>query len=593
MKKLTFGTPEPFVPSRFCSGFHYTETDIAFDTRSICFRHTPRGALLEIPVKEGTQFFGLGLQLKGINHTGRKLTLRVNADPVAYSGDSHAPVPFLVTNAGWGIYVDTARQAEFYCGVHKSNGEYVLAILIPAARGVDLYVIEDASITGIVAQYNMLAGGGCTVPAWALGVFYRCYSRYSGEKICAMADYFRSHDIPCDILGLEPGWQNQTYSCSYVFNRELYPDPDAVLGYLRQNGFHVNLWEHAFVHPSSPIYPEIRDYSADCTVWSGAVPDFSLPEARRIFADYHRKNLVRHGVDGFKLDECDSSDYTGSWSFPLWAQFPGGMDGEQYHALFGTLYMQTILQALDGTPTLSEVRNAGALAAPYPFVLYSDLYDHRDFIRGTVSAGFSGLLWTPEVRHAKDARDLLRRIQSTVFSVQCLINAWYCEEAPWLAFGSACEDKVRALFTLRKTLVPMLAAAFRRYHETGVPPVRALVMDFTDDPETYTIDDAYMFCEDLLVAPMTADQEERRCYLPAGDWIWRDFFTKEEVPSGWIVCCEKRESVCHDEKEGGDAATVLPDSYHAGHAEGLSVRDTCPRVFTDDRIPVFLRERHS
>ena len=76
------------------------------------------------------------------------------------------------------------------------------------------------------------------------------------------------------------------------------------------------------------------------------------------------------------------------------------MDGEQYHCLMGTLYMQTMMQALDGKQTYSEVRNAGSLNASYPFVLYSDLYDHREFVRGMCTAGFSGLLWTPEVRHA-------------------------------------------------------------------------------------------------------------------------------------------------------------------------------------------------
>ena len=48
---------------------------------------------------------------------------------------------------------------------------------------------------------------------------------------------------------------------------------------------------------------------------------------------------------------------------------------EQYHSLFGTLYAKTMLDALGEQKTLSEIRQMGALAAPYPFVLYSDLYD--------------------------------------------------------------------------------------------------------------------------------------------------------------------------------------------------------------------------
>ena len=171
------------------------------------------------------------------------------------------------------------------------------------------------------------------------------------------------------------------------------------------------IWQHAFVHPESPIHDELKPYSGNYTVWKGLVPDFSMPEARAIFAK-QQKTLVDIGVDGFKLDECDSSDNTGSWSFPLHAEFPSGLDGEQYHSLFGTLYAKTILDALGDTPTLSEIRQMGALGAPYPFVLYSDLYDHKDFLRGVANSGFSGILWTPEFRDAPD-RDVCTTASDT------------------------------------------------------------------------------------------------------------------------------------------------------------------------------------
>ena len=90
---------------------------------------------------------------------------------------------------------------------------------------------------------------------------------------------------------------------------------------------------------------------------------------------------------------------------------------------------------------------------------------------------------------------------------------------------------MRALMHLRTTLIPMLKEAFCRYHETGVPPIRALVMDYTDDPETYAVDDEYLFCGSLLVAPLTADSDTRRVYLPKG--TWRDYYTKEPVEPGW------------------------------------------------------------
>ena len=178
----------------------------------------------------------------------------------------------------------------------------------------------------------------------------------------------------------------------------------------------------------------------------------------------------------------------------------------------------------------------GALGASYPFVLYSDLYDHRDFIRGNVqTSGFSGILWTPEDKYRECERrreECIRRVQALVFSVQLSRQLLGISTVlPWEILG--CGDEVReAAAMLRQKLIPRLKAAFDRYHTEGIPPVRALVMDYTDDAETYKIDDEWLFCDDLLVAPIIAGTgDEREVYIPAGEWV--DYFTDEPVEAGW------------------------------------------------------------
>lgn len=554
MKKLRFGQPERIVPSRFCPRLQPEETELRYDISQFHFLTTARGCVLEFPLAEDEQIYGFGLQMKGFNHKHHKLQLRTNSDPVANTGDSHAPVPFFVSTRGYGMYFDTARYVEVHCGygrnknrpfapdntviataedLYKKCGLHevtIMSVEIPAAKGIDVYIFEGETILDVVSQYNRFCGGGPQVPPWGLGVLYRAYAKSTAGQIMALADYFRDSDIPCDIIGLEPGWQSNTYACSYVWDQERYPNYKEMIAYLKERDFHINLWEHAFISSASPIYREMHDYSGDYEVWKGLVPDFSMEQARKIFAKHHREYLVKQGIDGFKLDECDNSDFVHDWSYPNCTQFPGGMDGEQHHQLFGTLYMQTILESLGQTPTLSQARSAGALAASYPFVLYSDLYDHKDFIRATVNAGFSGLLWTPELRDAKSKKDLLRRLQTTVFSVQCLINGWYCAEVPWKEFD--CQEEVRQLLKVRKALVPRLMQAFEDYHTTGKPPIRALVADYTQDPETWNVDDQYLFCDDLMVAPLTAESDTRWVYLPQGQW--RDYWTKEMVQSGWL-----------------------------------------------------------
>ncbi|MBO5796912.1 MAG: glycoside hydrolase, partial [Clostridia bacterium] len=140
MKKLTFGTPETLTPSRFCPTFCYEETPVT--PREFTFRQLPSGCVLEWPLEEDTHIFGFGLQLKQFDHTGHKLTLRVNADPVSPNGESHAPVPFFVTNKGYGIYFDTARYATFTCGVKKPGGGATEGGNLPATSTEELYAVR-------------------------------------------------------------------------------------------------------------------------------------------------------------------------------------------------------------------------------------------------------------------------------------------------------------------------------------------------------------------------------------------------------------------------------------------------------------------
>lgn len=533
-----------------------------------------RGYHVTIPLEPGEMIYGLGLQFQSTLQRGRKKTLRVNADPTGDTGDSHAPVPFYVSNRGYGIFVDTARYATFYCGnkVRKasrrtprnaeSEGAKVAAKLpqayarfnmneasevlieVPEAQGVEIYVFGGPGLREAVQRYNLFSGGGPLPPRWGLGFWYRAYGGANQEEILTLAQNLRTENIPCDVLGLEPGWQSHSYSCSFVWS-DNFPDPNVMLGKLNDGHFHVNLWEHAFTHPSSPIYKPLLPYSGDYEVWDGVVPDFLGAQARSIFGDYHEKTLVAHGVSGFKLDECDNSDYTRSWSFPELSRFPSGADGEQMHCFFGLRYQDAIQGIFERRKlrTWGLVRSSHALAAPYPYTLYSDLYDHREFIRGVANAGFSGLLWCPEVRDAKDPEDLIRRLQTVVLSPLAMVNAWYIRNPPWKQVDRSENDSghfaedwqqlaqiCRQMINLRMQLVPYLYAAFVRYHQTGLPPFRALVMDYPEDAETWAIDDQCLAGESLLVAPVVAGERQRSVYLPAGEWF--DFWTGKVLAGG-------------------------------------------------------------
>lgn len=121
--------------------------------------------------------------------------------------------------------------------------------------------------------------------------------------------------MPFSMIGLEPGWQSHSYSCSFCWSGERFPDPDRLIQKAKEKNMQINLWEQAYVHPTAPFYKEIKAYSGDYEVWQGVVPDFASAQAAEIYGR-HQEKLISQGIAAVKLDECDGSDYTGNWFFP-------------------------------------------------------------------------------------------------------------------------------------------------------------------------------------------------------------------------------------------------------------------------------------
>jgi alpha-D-xyloside xylohydrolase len=136
--KVAFGAPEAITPVRTR---HYAPATSALTALprvetcpvNVSARRSRRGVLVTIPLQANELVYGLGLQMQSFIQRGLKKKLRVNADPVIDSGDSHAPVPFYVTTRGYGVLVDTARYGTFYFGGPTLRLAILRYNLLPAA----------------------------------------------------------------------------------------------------------------------------------------------------------------------------------------------------------------------------------------------------------------------------------------------------------------------------------------------------------------------------------------------------------------------------------------------------------------------------
>lgn len=580
--RLTFGEPDALTPHTLLGAagekqvqtlLQRPEHPLPFSAEAVTGEALPAGYRVTLPLGPEEGVYGLGLQMYSFRQNGRRKTLRTNADAPADTGDAHAPVPFFVSTRGDGVLVDTARCVTFDFGAAQPRAAFALpkiknqvaaetaalyqekqrgaetTVYLRGAGGVTLYLFASSSMQGAVEAYNLFCGGGVLPPIWGLGTLYRAYSPADQKAVEALIAQLRTTRMPVSMLGLEPGWQSHSYSCSFCWDSERFPQPQSFVETLRQAGMRLNLWEQAYVHPTAPFYEELFPYAGDHGVWGGLAPDFALGESADIYGRWQGR-LIEEGAAAVKLDECDGSDYTGGWFYPDDTQFPCGLDGEQERNLYGALVQRVIQRKFHkrGLRTFSQVRAGWSYGAPMGFVLYSDLYDHKDFIRALVNSGFAGLLWSPEVRQCRSAEALLRRIQTVVFSPLSLINAWMIPNPPWEQFDiqknkenellqdTTLRDRCRELLRLRISLIPYLYEAFARYESDGTPPFRALVLEDPEDPALREVDDAYMMGRDLLVAPIPEGMQGRQVVLPRG--IWYDFWTGRAFEGGRTVAVE-------------------------------------------------------
>ncbi|MBM7567829.1 TIM-barrel domain-containing protein [Paenibacillus sacheonensis] len=587
---------------------------------------SPEGTVIQMPLQETERIYGFGLQFMRTNHRGRTRHLRVNSDPKEDTGETHAPLPFWVTSEGYAILIDSARPLTVYAGSavrvdskrppaaknRVDDADWMatplsdtLEVLIPYEQGATVYLFagsasgerSESSLLDAVRRYILFSGGGVLPPRWGLGFWHRVSIHANAEETLREARQFRERNIPCDVIGLEPGWHSHAYPVSYEWSEERFPDPEAFVRSMAEEGFRINLWEHPYVSPEAPIYEELLPYAGTHSVWCGIAPDYTLPEAAAILERQHAQRHVNIGVSGYKIDEVDGSELTGnSWMFPAQARFPSGLDGGRMRQIYGLL-MQNITERAfkkKNVRTLGLVRATNAGGASKPYVLYSDLYGHREYVRALCNSGFSGLLWTPELREADTAEEFIRRLQTTCCSPLAMLNGWASGTAPW-SFPEY-ESIVRSTIELRMRLMPYLYSAFAAYREEGIPPFRAMALEMgrpcekqpTDQDlgqfdsssapyglygEDFSIDDQYMMGESILVAPLFAGETSRDVYLPPGDWF--EFHTGVRHRGGqFIAYAAGLDEIPLFVKDGGiiPLMPVRPSAPRPGEKVPLEVR---------------------
>jgi alpha-D-xyloside xylohydrolase len=486
-------------------------------------------------------FGGFGESFTPVNKRGQR-PLMWNFDAFgAESQRAYKNVPFYLSSRGYGLLVDSGSPVEFdVCQSTHSD----VQIIVPDDL-LDYYVIAGPAPADVLARFGRLTGKPELPPKWAFGTWISSgFFRDSQERVLERAATIRERGIPCDVLHLDTYWQVGDHWSDMRWDPESFPDPVGMLTTLKEQGFKVCLWMNPYISHLSPAFPEAAEngyllrrqdgevYVADS--WHGSHPacgivDFTNPAAVAWFTGLLRDRL-QEGVSVFKTDFAEG--------VPADAVAFNGMTGTDLHNVYTLLFNDVVSQVTREvaghgmvwarSSYLGGQRHAaqwsGDVDATYPAM--------GSTIRGGLSHGLSGIpFWSHDAGGftGTPTPDLyIRWSQFGALSPLVRFHGTTSRE-PWQFPAHAERGAVEAI-RLRYRLMPYIYSAAVTAAETGAPMMRALCVDYPDDPVAWQADLEYLLGTDLLVAPMISADGTRKVYLPAGVWV--DYWTGEALDGG-------------------------------------------------------------
>jgi alpha-D-xyloside xylohydrolase len=507
------------------------------------------------------QLFGLGEKFTPLNKVGQRIISWTQDAFGSTSERSHKNIPFLLSTRGYGLLLDTGALLRWDLGSSSCQSATVLA----ESSSLTGYVIFGKTPADILRRFTDLTGHAPIPPKWSFGLWVSSGGTYRDRKAMeALMDGLATHEIPADVVHVDPWWMKWRYYCDFRWDESAFPEPQQFIDALHSRGLKLCLWEHPYISVESDLYttgvekgyflkrPDDQVYVIDYGLslaprpdgivreatsdnsWNArvAIVDLTVPEALSWFQDLHRP-LLRMGVDVFKTDFGED--------IPADALFANGQTGKEMHNLYPLLYNEAVAGV-----TLEEKgyglvwgRSGTAGSQRMPVCWSGD--PAADFeslactIRGGLSIGLSGIpFWSNDIGGYRGMPDPDLYARWAQFGLFCSHSRMHGDSPrePW-HFGEGVTAIVRRYIELRYRLFPYLYSCAHEAHRTGMPVIRAMPLVFPADPNTMDKDFQFMLGPWVLVAPIFNRAGTRSIYLPEGEWC--DYWTGQWLQGPRVV----------------------------------------------------------
>jgi alpha-glucosidase (family GH31 glycosyl hydrolase) len=463
-------------------------------------------------------------------HRGNKVTCQVR------NVESYISVPLFISTRGYAVLVNSTHNVEFdVCAAKKTRFSWR-----DHSGKIDFYLFNGGSFKENIRLYSQLTGRPELPPEWAFGLWYICREQANDYEAVNDALNFRREEIPCDVIGLEPGWMEKKYDLSpeKKWHAERFPipgwcpnGPHNFIDTIKRMGFHFELWE---CNEYDLSYEEERRLGKSCKEANesdahyhedGEVDEhFSWPrysdsitKKEEAWFEHHKK-FMDQGVDFFKQDGayqvCSHPDR-------VWGN---GMLDDEMHNFYPLLYSR---QMKEGISEYTEKR-------PVVFTVagWTGFQSHCGTWTGDVGGRLgtlASMLNTSVFSHNWVTNDMevmqAEGIHFGYLQPWSQINSWTYFRMPWIQGEKLCEMH-KYYSRLRSRLIPYIYSWARKTSEEGIPLLmRPLQIEFEKDANCRDILHEYLLGRDILVSIY-----KKEVYLPHGKW--KNFWTGKVYEGG-------------------------------------------------------------
>ncbi|ELY7392693.1 alpha-xylosidase [Cronobacter universalis] len=483
----------------------------------------------------GETVYGLGERFTALVKNGQTVETW-NRDGGTSTEQAYKNIPFYLTNRGYGVLVNHPECVSFEVASEKvSKVQFSVA-----GEYLEYFVIDGPTPKAVLDRYTRFTGRPALPPAWSFGLWLTTSftTNYDEETVNRFIDGMAERELPLHVFHFDCFWMKAFQWCDFEWDPATFPDPEGMLKRLKARGLKICVWINPYIGQKSPLFREGMEKGyllkrPNGAVWQWdkwqpgqGIVDFTNPAACDWYAG-HLKRLVGMGVDCFKTDFGER--------IPTDVVWYDGSDPQKMHNHYAFIYNALVWNVLKETVGEEEAvlfaRSASVGAQQFPVHWGGDCYANyesmAESLRGGLSIGLSGFgFWSHDIggfENTAPAHVYKRWCAFGLLSSHSRLHGSKSYRVPWAYDDEAC-DVVRHFTQLKCRLMPYLYRQSALAHERGTPVMRAMMLEFPDDPACDYLDRQYMLGDSVLVAPVFSEAGDVAFYLPPGRWthLWHN-----------------------------------------------------------------------